>query len=631
MDYVNQKNREVEESYLSSLVDLRDTNKPMITMLSLLAEENIQHGQTIVDVIKQQISQVEPQFKLPILYLIDSIVKNVRGIYIDLFDQCIFGIFVDVFKKVNEDVRKKMHFQRKTWDAVFSAEILYALDVEVNAIDPCWPMPANNKIEPKMKQDDLLKIEKIEMEIAATRKEIDRLDAGPSQAAVVVYPAETLNSEKALGFDPNDISLAHPTSSQIFEDGLSKIRKLKMEIAEMQAEIDRLDAGPSHAGPSHAGPTHAGPTHAGPTHAGPTHAGPTHAGPSHAGPSHAGPSHVSYSAQTSNAENAVGYEPNNVSRNDSEASESFGSSITGKRNNCFTESEDDFGSSSEDENVPRLEKWSLAPQEERSCKRRRYEDEVIPRKAEKIETNDFYQKVFAAGIFNPYLNQNTMAHPRVILMDYNAVTGLPINTNQRIPILDDDTIDEDIMFVDQRNSNEKNDYDADEVLILDPHIPMVNLDEYEETNSSWNKDEESQFLPVVKIKEESMYEGFEDDNNEDDCFEEVGTYEDIQSPTQTTLITLLDDEIDEEEQQVVTIGTSKIKINLSKDVRLNSISSESSGSETDPCENDSSNIIAAASNLETKFEVKDSIKHVQFKRQPVVRRGFETSGLCSIM
>lgn len=46
----------------------------------------------------------------------------------------------------------------------------------------------------------------------------------------------------------------------------------------------------------------------------------------------------------------------------------------------------------------------------------------------------------------------------------------------------------------------------------------MNLDEYEETNVSSN---ESQLM--VKIKEEPKYEGYEDD--EDDGFEEVGTFE----------------------------------------------------------------------------------------------------------
>lgn len=39
--------------------------------------------------------------KLPVLYLIDSIVKNVNGDYLNLFTQNIVNTFCGVFEKVN--------------------------------------------------------------------------------------------------------------------------------------------------------------------------------------------------------------------------------------------------------------------------------------------------------------------------------------------------------------------------------------------------------------------------------------------------------------------------------------------------------------------------------------------------
>lgn len=39
--------------------------------------------------------------KLPILYLIDSIVKNVGGVYIKYFSQSLVQIFTGAFEKVN--------------------------------------------------------------------------------------------------------------------------------------------------------------------------------------------------------------------------------------------------------------------------------------------------------------------------------------------------------------------------------------------------------------------------------------------------------------------------------------------------------------------------------------------------
>lgn len=46
--------------------------------------------------------QVSPEVKLPILYLIDSIVKNVGDKYKQLFAQNIVNMFCGVFEKVKD-------------------------------------------------------------------------------------------------------------------------------------------------------------------------------------------------------------------------------------------------------------------------------------------------------------------------------------------------------------------------------------------------------------------------------------------------------------------------------------------------------------------------------------------------
>lgn len=57
---------------------------------------------------------------------------------------------------------------------------------------------------------------------------------------------------------------------------------------------------------------------------------------------------------------------------------------------------------------------------------------------------------------------------------------------------------------------------------MEPHISILNLDEYEESERSSNQIDQTDVMPV-KIKQEPKYEGYEDD--EDDGFEEVGTFE----------------------------------------------------------------------------------------------------------
>lgn len=120
---------------------------------------------------------MQPEFKLPILYLVDSIVKNVGKQYQQLFSQVIVNMFCGVFEtvspgpmnfgtsrtaisigandpcyllsvsitQVNEKVREKMFSLRQTWNEVFPQSKLYALDIKINSIDPGWPITAQLK------------------------------------------------------------------------------------------------------------------------------------------------------------------------------------------------------------------------------------------------------------------------------------------------------------------------------------------------------------------------------------------------------------------------------------------------------------------------------------------------------
>lgn len=138
--------KEVSEAYMSSLTDLTMNSKPLISMLTMIAEENIEYASVIVDTIEQHIIRVRSEFKLPILYLIDSIVKNLQD-YRKYVNMKIVNIFCEVFSKVNEEIRAKMFQLRQTWNDVFPQTKLFTLDLKVNQIDRNWPITA--QIQPK--------------------------------------------------------------------------------------------------------------------------------------------------------------------------------------------------------------------------------------------------------------------------------------------------------------------------------------------------------------------------------------------------------------------------------------------------------------------------------------------------
>ncbi|CAJ1063639.1 pre-mRNA cleavage complex 2 protein Pcf11 isoform X2 [Xyrichtys novacula] len=84
--------------------------------------------------------QAPPAEKLPVLYLVDSIVKNVGGEYLAVFAKNLITSFICVFEKVDENTRKSLFKLRSTWDDVFPLKKLYALDVRVNSVDVAWPI-----------------------------------------------------------------------------------------------------------------------------------------------------------------------------------------------------------------------------------------------------------------------------------------------------------------------------------------------------------------------------------------------------------------------------------------------------------------------------------------------------------
>ncbi|KAK4887613.1 hypothetical protein RN001_003884 [Aquatica leii] len=133
---------EIKEEYTSSLQDLTFNSKPLISVLTILAEENIQHAKDIVEAIESHLSRVRIEVKLPVLYLIDCIIKNVGGPYTALFCQNIVSTFCSVFEQVEEHTRAEMFRLRQTWNDVIPPKKLYALDVQITQLDPAWPVTA---------------------------------------------------------------------------------------------------------------------------------------------------------------------------------------------------------------------------------------------------------------------------------------------------------------------------------------------------------------------------------------------------------------------------------------------------------------------------------------------------------
>ncbi|KAK9455511.1 hypothetical protein V1511DRAFT_458175 [Dipodascopsis uninucleata] len=105
----------IRQDYITSLEELTFNSRPIITNLTIIAQENIQAAEVITRAIEEHISKCAPPCKLPALYLLDSICKNVGSPYTLLFGRNLYKTFTDAYTLVTDPVRRKMHELFQTW------------------------------------------------------------------------------------------------------------------------------------------------------------------------------------------------------------------------------------------------------------------------------------------------------------------------------------------------------------------------------------------------------------------------------------------------------------------------------------------------------------------------------------
>ena len=142
---------EVAEDYKSSLEDLVDIQRVAINNLTVIAKENIEHASAISRALENHIKHVSgrarhmsrsphtsqsvgflapghpavdliaeqtpPARKLPALYLLDSIVKNVGTPYTLFLSRNLYSTFMNAYSLVDPHTRQKLDEMLQTWKA----------------------------------------------------------------------------------------------------------------------------------------------------------------------------------------------------------------------------------------------------------------------------------------------------------------------------------------------------------------------------------------------------------------------------------------------------------------------------------------------------------------------------------
>ncbi|RMZ75118.1 hypothetical protein DV737_g5447, partial [Chaetothyriales sp. CBS 132003] len=93
---------EVAEDYRTSLEDLISNDRYQISTLTLIAKENVEHAEAISRVLQNHIARTPPSRKLPALYVLDSVVKNVGSPYNVYFGRNLYQTFMGAYSQVDE-------------------------------------------------------------------------------------------------------------------------------------------------------------------------------------------------------------------------------------------------------------------------------------------------------------------------------------------------------------------------------------------------------------------------------------------------------------------------------------------------------------------------------------------------
>ncbi|KAI6883113.1 hypothetical protein KC355_g21928, partial [Hortaea werneckii] len=106
---------DIASDFEESLRDLQRNDRFAIENLTNIARESTEHAQSISRVLENHIKTTAPTRKLPALYVLDSIIKNVGTPYTVYLGRNLFSTFMEAYRLVDQGTRRAMDGLLKTW------------------------------------------------------------------------------------------------------------------------------------------------------------------------------------------------------------------------------------------------------------------------------------------------------------------------------------------------------------------------------------------------------------------------------------------------------------------------------------------------------------------------------------